>query len=374
MKKIIGFLMTLLVFFAFSGAVQARMLTSTEVFNDFKTTFIDPMNSHGGKLTVSNDTTNKKYTVYSDSIPLATFDYTDSYVEYDHRTVEITQENLEKELGAMFCYDAMVNSILKLSGYEDKTIRSDEFPELEDTFDQYGYQVDFEHHDFQGNDMSVSGEFVKYFKMSFDTAKIDILMNRYGIDKEEYEEIINNNNNNNNNDNENNNNNGNNNNDYDSDDENMNEILRTMVTTLEVQNITSNSVTLKPSVIFSTTKDDFKIYCDIYRSTTKEGTYEKLTKEPINCFNKDSYTDSGLKSNTTYYYKTKIVQSNKYSEVYSITTKATDAAAASSANKGDTVKNPETGVVTYTVASLAVIIASVVALLYTRKKSVFKNL
>lgn len=370
MKKIFVFLLSLVVFISFSDSIQAKMLTPTEVFNDFKTSFIDPMNTQGGELSTTVNETSKTYTVYAASEPIIIFNYTDGYVEYDHRSEDITQDNIEKELGAMFCYDAMVNSILKLSGYGDKTIRSDEFPELEDTFNQYGYQVSFEHHNFEGTDeggsWSMSGDFIKYFKMSFDTSKIDALMNRYGIDKEEYENIINNNNNDDNDDDD---------EEYYSDDDGMNELLENMTTTLEIGNITTNSITIKPFVLFGTSRENFKIYCNIYRSTSENGTYDKITDEPINCFNSDSYTDTGLKSNTTYYYKTKIIQSNKYSEVYAITTKAEGAAnAATNSNKGDTVKNPETGVVTYTAASIAVIIASIVALIYTRKKNAFKKL
>ena len=179
---------------------------------------------------------------------------------------------------------------------------------------------------------------------------------------------MNNNYNNNNNDN------NTNDDDYNSADERMNELLENMVTTIEVQKITSNSITLQPFIIFASSKDNYKIYCNIYRSTSQDGPYEKITKEPLVCSNLETYTDTGLKSNTTYYYKTKILQSNKYSDAYAITTKEEDAAAATNTKNGDTVKNPETGVVTYTVASLAVIIASIGALLYTRKKNAFKKL
>ena len=174
MKRIINYILISAVFFLGISTANARMLTTEEVFNDYNSTFIEPMNSHGAGFTVTNDTANKKYTIYMQNEEVITFNYTNDYIEYDNRNTEITEENMEQELGVMFCYDAMVNTILRLSGYDDKTIKSDEFPYLEDTFEPYGYQVTYEHHEFSGEDdngpWSMSGDYVKYFKMSFHPA------------------------------------------------------------------------------------------------------------------------------------------------------------------------------------------------------------
>ena len=357
MKRIINYILISAVFFLGISTANARMLTTEEVFNDYNSTFIEPMNSHGAGFTVTNDTANKKYTIYMQNEEVITFNYTNDYIEYDNRNIEITEENMEQGLGVMFCYDAMVNTILRLSGYDDKTIKSDEFPYLEDTFEPYGYQVTYEHHEFSGEDdngpWSMSGDYVKYFKMSFDTDKIDALMNRYGIDKEEYYQNQNNENK----------------------DDFYQWLIENMNVSIEFEDISTNQVTLKFTMGSYYSEDKVEILCDIYRSTSENGTYEKITKEPVSCVNGSKYTDTGLSPNTKYYYKTKFADNNRYSNVFGVTTlPLTTGTTGTDANKNGTVKNPETGVVTYTVASLAVILGSVGALLYTRKKNAFKKL
>ena len=360
MKKILNYILVSAAFFLGISTANARMLTSEEVFNDYNTTFIEPMNSHGAGLTVTNDTTNKKYIISSGTDELLTFNYNNEYIEYDNRSAVITEDNIEQQVGVMFCYDAMVNTILRLSGYDDKTIKSEEFPYLEDTFEPYGYQVTYEHHDFSGEDengpWSMSGEYVKYFKMSFDTDKIDALMNRYGIDKEEYYEYKNQNNR----------------------DDFYQWLIENMNVKIEFDEVTTNSVTLVFTMGSYYSEDKVDVLCDIYRSTSENGTYEKITSSPVSCVNNSEYKDTGLNPNTKYYYKTKYADNNRYSNVFGITTlpltTGTTGTTGANTNKNGTVKNPETGVFTYTVASLAVILGSVGALLYTRKKNAFKKL
>lgn len=348
-KKVLSFLLVGSIFFSTISNVYAKTLTINEVANGFKnSTIIDGLNQLGGNITSSVDTTNKTLDVYSESEKVFSFKYTDDYIEYDNRSAIVSKETAEKDVLTMFMLYGVFDSIFKLSGYEDKTLSEDGI--YTDTYDTYGIQLITESYSYSGTDddggtWSMSGEFIKYFKMSFDTDKIDALMTKYGVDAS-------------------------------TQDPNK-EIILGLTPTLEAKEITENSITLYPHIAYTNTDPDYKVFCYVYRSTSENGTYEKISDMAVNCLDEVGVVDEKLSSNTTYYYKAVVMDGTKYSEPLKVTTKEATIPAptnTNNTNKDDVVENPKTGV-TLPVATLGIMmIGSIIALIVARKKSVFKQI
>lgn len=245
----------------------------------------------------------------------------------------------------MFYLVGIIDSILNLSGYEDKTISNDESIDLTNTYDTYGIQMEVEHYDFSENDTTgISGDYLRYFKMSFDTDKIDALIAKYGVDAS-------------------------------SQDPNK-EVIQNLKPFLEADNITENSVTLYPSIPYINTDPNYKVYCYVYRSTTENGTYEKISDAAVNCLDEVGIVDDNLKSNTTYYYKTAVVDGSKFSDILEITTESTASSIKNTNISGvdESVENPQTGAFLPVVTLSVIMIGSIIALVYTRKKSILKKI
>ena len=185
-KKVIGLFLIGIIFFSSISSVYAKILTIDEINNEFKTSFIDEINKLGSNLSSSVDTTNKTLDVYSDSEKMASFKYTDEYIEYDNRSAVVSKETANDDIGTVLYLSGIIQSILNLSGYEDKTISDEDSIDFTTTYDTYGIQMETEHYEYSGEEdggtWSMSGDYIKYFKMSFDTDKIDALMDKYGVD------------------------------------------------------------------------------------------------------------------------------------------------------------------------------------------------
>lgn len=88
--KIVSYVLLLgIVFFSLTSIVYAKVLTINEINEEYKKIFIDEINSIGGNLSSSIDTTNKTLDVYSDSTKIASYKYTDEYIEYENRSGDI---------------------------------------------------------------------------------------------------------------------------------------------------------------------------------------------------------------------------------------------------------------------------------------------
>ena len=187
-KKVLGLFLIGILFFSTINNVYAKTLTINEINDEFKTSFIDEFNKLGSNLSSSVDPTNKTLDVYSDSEKIVSFKYTDEYIEYDNRSAVVTQETALDDMGTMLSLGGIINAILNLSGYENRTIPDEDKIDFTNTYDTYGLQIEAEHFEYSGEEnggtWSTSGDFIKYFKMSFDTDKIDALMDKYGIDKD----------------------------------------------------------------------------------------------------------------------------------------------------------------------------------------------
>lgn len=373
-KLVIGLFLIGIFFFLSKCSVYAKMLTIDEINDRFKISFIDELNKLGSQFSSEIDTTDKVLNVYSGSEKVTSFKYTDEYIEYYSPDTNITKETIDQNLTDAIIISGMVQSLIELSGYEDKTLVSDSNVDLTNTYDTYGIQMKSKYYMFyiestcgprprsqnssqEGNNgnsyicdaedkgHSYSGDFIEYFKMSFDTNKIDALMDKYGVDASSYDP--------------------------------NKEIIANLTPTLEVGEITESSITLYLHIPYINTDPDYAVYCYVYRSTSENGTYEKISDMAVNCLDDVGIVDDQLQSNTTYYYKTIVVDGTKYSNVVEVTTKnvtPTVINEPTNTNDDNTIENPQTGIFFPIFAILILMVGGILALIYTRKKSVFKRI
>ncbi len=338
-RKVICLFLVCIIFFSSINDVFAKMLTIDEVSSEF--------NKLGIGYSSSVDSVNKKLDIYLGSEKVMTFNYTDEYIEYIDRDTVLSKETAVNQFGIVFCLVGVVNSILNLSGYEDVGIAEDgeDSSKLTDfQYDTYGIEMETEHYEYGGTDdsgtWSMSGEYIRYFKMSFDTDKIDALVASGEFSKEEDKETF-----------------------------------TDLIPTLEATNVTENSVTLYPSVSNASADSDFEVYCYIYRSTSETENYEKISDMAVNCVDGVGLVDDKLQSNTTYYYKAIVRDGDKYSDVVKVTTKGTSSDVNTSNNDNeDDIVNPQTGIFFPIMAIFVMVISVTFILLCVKKKDLFKNI
>ena len=306
-------------------------------------------------ITSKVNSTDKTLDIYSENKKTFSFVYGDDYIEYNNRSTVITEENLIDNISTVFGIQGVMESVFVLSGHENKTL-SDKVT-YTDTYDTYGIQLETESYNFSGTyenggSYSKTGNYIKYFKISLDTEKINALITKYGVDVEEQDP--------------------------------NKEIIANLTPTLEATNITENSVTIHPKINYFNTDPDYIVYCFVYRSDSENGTYEKISDLSINCLDSVGIVDEGLKSNTTYYYKTIVDGGNKYSEPIAVTTKESSTITNndtnnnnnsntnnnnnnSSNNQFNVIENPKTGFTFPTITILLTLIGSISIILYTKK-------
>lgn len=332
MKRILKnlFILSLVVTIFLLNTIRAyaSMLSINDVSKQFeKTQVVQILLELDNEATITSKVNNeeKKLDIYFSNEKTFSFTFTDSYIEYDNRSTVVTKDNYSDGFFNAFCMQAVIESVLTLSGYEGKELSED--TTLND-YDTYGIQLETEKYNFSGEDdsgkWSVSGDYLKYFKISLDTSKIDTLVAKYGVDNNQ-----------------------------------NNEVITNFVPELEAKDITENSITIYPKVNYNGTSD---VLCYVYRSDSKNGTYEKLSDFAVNCLDSVGVIDEGLESNTTYYYKAIIDGGTKYSDILSVTTKS------SSTGTGDIVENPNTGSKYSFIVVILVVFGSITLALYTKKQ------
>lgn len=343
-KFFIALILVIMVFFSSIVNVYARTLTIDEVSTQFdKSSIVEGLNQSGSSTIASQvNTTDKTLDIYTGTEKVFSFVYGDDYIEYNNRDFVVTEENsMDTILPAFMSYGVM-ESIFVLSGYENKTLKEDE--DYTNTYDTYGIQLETESYQFSGEEedgssYNISGDYIKYFKISLDTDKIDALIETYGVDVDEenpYKETIN-----------------------------------SLTPTLVAKEVTENSVSLYPTIPYTSNDPDYLISCYIYRSDSENGTYEKISEATVNC-SQDSgvgMVDKDLKSNTTYYYKTIVQGGTIYSSPVAVTTKG-----AASSNTNDVDENPKTGMTVSLIMIALTSIVSVSVMIYMKKKSVFNRI
>lgn len=348
LRKSLGLVLFGMIFFLFIGSVYAKMLSIDEVNTSFKTNFIDVFNQLGGNISSKVDTTNKVLDIYSEDVKFMSLKYTDEYIEYDNRDAIVSKDTAGSNFGAILFVDGLMRSIFKLSGYENKDISSDQDIDFKNTYDTYGIQMETEHYQYSGEEdggtWSMEGDYLKYFKMSFDTDKIKALIEKYGVDLEESDP--------------------------------NKEIVSNLIPTLESKDVAANSVTLYPHVSYINTDSNYKVYCYIYRSESEDGEYQKVSDVAVSCLDGVGLTDENLKSNTTYYYKALVDGGTKYSDILKVTTSGNESVVSEEkvSKDSESFENPKTGVIISIVSVLVIMIGSIVSLVYAKKKSEMKKI
>lgn len=187
MKKIRNLILTLMLMFVGIVGINAATLNIEDVSRKFDE-LIQEYDFLETTITSKVNTTDKHLDIYSDEEKIFSMIYGEDYIEYSNRSVEITKENCMDGVLDYIWIGNVINSVFELSGYTDKTLKED--VDYTNTYDIYGIQLESEKFDFSesdgnGNSSSMSGDFVRYVKISLDTEKIDALMARYGTDIEE---------------------------------------------------------------------------------------------------------------------------------------------------------------------------------------------
>lgn len=310
MKKVIYLILSIVLLLPINKA-NAKILSVEEVVSTFnETPEIQELISFGSKIEAKYNDANKTIDIYaqtSESLNLeiiASFAYnsSDNYIELNKRSFVVTEDNLFEGFYDTIGIMGIIESIFIQSGYNNLIVKESDYTK---TYDTYGLQLEIEHYDNNGNDengnWNISGDVIKYFKISLDTDKISKLAKDYG-------EVIEG---------------------QDQDEQSTLELI------LELNKVTNNTVYLHPKVT-NAINPGKEITCYVYRSLEKDGIYERVSESAINCLDPNAeFIDSNLKSNTTYYYKAIIIDENKYSNILEVKT--------GDPSMGDITTNPDTG-------------------------------
>ena len=194
MKRVIYFILGIMLLLPI-GKVNAKILTIDEVVSTFsETPQIKELNDLGSKIEAKYNSAKKTIDVYaqdsenSESEIIASFVYnsSDNYLELNKRDYVVTEDNLFEGFYDALGMIGIIESVFIQSGYNNLTIKESDYS---NTYDTYGLQLETEHYDFSGNEESgswnISGDALKYFKISLDTDKITKLVKDYGEDIKE---------------------------------------------------------------------------------------------------------------------------------------------------------------------------------------------
>ncbi len=192
-KKIITLLLIGLTFFSSIGNInaEATILNIEEVDPIFKRNFKKMI---GSEITTQIDKTNKKYKLTGENTEEGlSFNIGEDYIEYvDNTTLEGNAEEAMTSMATFLIMGTMIQTVIEASGIEDKTL-SDKFDidllKTDESYNKYGLKIITEHYE-NNNDSetlksSISYDYIRYFKMSLNTEKIQALMNTYGVEKKE---------------------------------------------------------------------------------------------------------------------------------------------------------------------------------------------
>lgn len=348
-KKVINliFLIVVSLFVVNVTKVNAKVLKIDEVKDGFNNSAtVKEFQTIGINLSSKIDEKNKKLDIYAkedsgNEEKIFSFNYSDDYVEFDNRNTVITEEIVSDSVATFLCLGGVMETIFALSGFENKTFKEDA---VLDSYDVYGIQIESEKYNFSnqenGGSSTLSGDYIKYFKMSLDTDKISAFMNKYGVDAV--------------------------------DDNKYDEEIIKLVPIVEAKDVKETSITIFTKVVSDKVDIPENIMCDIYRSTKKDGEYKKISDSSVNCSGGIGITDEGLTAGTTYYYKAVIMGGNKFSESILVTTKS--AAAETEAKKDETVENPKTGIVSNTVLIVSGLLLTSGIYIILRKKNIINKI
>ena len=185
-KKFFCFIIICFTFVIAFSKVNAAMLGINEVNEKFQTSFINVFNEAGSNLSSVIDSNNNTLNIYDGSSKIATFRYTNEYIEYNDRDTAITQESVEENFSNALYLSGIFRSILDLSGYADKVLNynDDNIMDYSNIYDTHGLQIETEQlpNGYTISDGTViDGYYIRYYKVALNTEKISRLMEDYGV-------------------------------------------------------------------------------------------------------------------------------------------------------------------------------------------------
>lgn len=335
LRKII-FALIILSVFVFVKAEGA--FSAQEVANKFSsTTLIEALSELGGSYNAIVDTENNKINIYSGEEKLLSFDYTSEYIEYSDLTTVITEDNC-MNFAPIMSTQGIIDSLVELLGHDDATL------DLEDaslSYETDGVLYQTESYTFSGEEegstWTKSGSYLRHFKITLDKDKLANLYSRFG---EFYTEVT--------------------------------TSYADSTPTIEARDIKKDSVVLYPNIPDLIVEDESHTpVCEIYRSESENGTYEKISLFQVACNGTVGLTDEGLKSGTTYYYKSLIVGGSKFSNPITVKTLGGSEVPPQTTSQ---VENPKTGVSSPILMMIVLAITSVVGIFIVNKNNVIKNI
>ena len=319
MKKVLLVMVSLLLI----SRVNAKTLSIEELIEGFmETSTIKDMNTsdNGGKITVVNDEENKTITVKltsdeSTESEERVYSYANGYFEFtDDR--QITEANVVDNLNDSIYLYSFFEGALTKSGLDIKKLDG-KLENFKYDFNRHGIYIEEEPFEIketeEGYSSTFKGSFIRAFKLSFDTSKLETFAN----------DVLS---------------------------TGGSSTTQNGIPTLKYKNRKKTSVELNVYVEGATSTTT----CDVYRSTDNVD-YEKITALSGPCNDKNKYvTDTGLKETSLYYYKAVINGSNEYSPVLKVT---------------EYDENPDTGV-NNIIPILIGLVISITLLFIFRKNSI----
>ena len=196
-----------------------------------------------------------------------TYGYNDEYIFYKGTAPESEDDiDLGKVFGEMIYTENLLYAVLDVMGYETKDVEiADEVDPNEDFFNEYGLYMKEGEYSFgeEGSEEGhVSGTYIDEIRISLNKEKIAALVSDYGIDRIDYEAVLN------------------------------GEVYKPEVTVKKK----STYINLTWEEVYNATK------YEIYRSEKKDGKYSKIATVTTS-----SYKDKKVTYGKTYYYKVKAI-------------------------------------------------------------------
>lgn len=327
MKKIFKLFLCLLMLFSFSNITillaeregESEFVSAKDVADHYSETgFMRLLLSESGEdanLTVNVDEANHKINLITDDEVFFTYGYNDEYIFYKGTAPESEDDiDLGKVFGEMIYTENLLYAVLDVMGYETKDVEiADDVDPNEDFFNEYGLYMKEGEYSFgeEGSEEGhVSGTYIDEIRISLNKEKIAALVSDYGIDRIDYEAVLN------------------------------GEVYKPEVTVKKK----STYINLTWEEVYNATK------YEIYRSEKKDGKYSKIATVTTS-----SYKDKKVTYGKTYYYKVKAIgkKNKKTSDIVSlklVPAQVKDVTLTSIKNNSIKInygKQPETGYVIY---------------------------
>lgn len=246
--------------------VNAKVLTIEEVnINYSKGVLVNKLHEMGSSIASRINKEKNEFLVLFDDGYKAVFDYNLEYISYSSSNI-----NDKNELDYVG-FTLLINAILYGSEYNNYMFKENNAI----NYEEYGL-------DYKIRILNNGEKYLESFKISLDTDKLVRLMRDFGYNNIDDNRVINN----------------------------------SLVADLKFKDVTHNQVVVYPMV-----SDNNKNNCILYRSNSEHGIYEEISNVYPICDGSVGVSDNNLDNGSTYYYKARVIGSNKYSDAVMVSTK-----------------------------------------------------